>query len=61
MKNNQSNEIDVRTLILIIITIMALINGLMSCTTSKAVYRIGNDWKPANAKSELTGWSRLTK
>jgi len=55
MKKNESNEIDVRTLILIIIAIMALINGLTSCTTSK-VYRIKDKWSTAPERSSVTGW-----
>jgi hypothetical protein len=55
------NEIDTPTLIIIMFLLMALINGLMSCTTSK-VYRIKEDkWSHAPIRSAVTGWKYEVK
>lgn len=32
-----------------------------SCSTSQAVYRIKNEWKTAEKKSSVTGWSYQNK
>ena len=56
------NEIDTPTLIVIVFLLMALINGLMSCTTSKASFKIKDDnWSHAPAKSTITGWKYKIK
>jgi len=53
----KKNEIDTPTLIVIMFLMMALINGLMGCTTSK-VYRIkDNKWSNAPVRSTVTGWT----
>jgi hypothetical protein len=52
-----TNKIDTPTLILIMILMMALINGLMSCTSSRTVYQIKNGWAPHPTKSSATGWT----
>jgi len=51
-----TKKIDTPTLILIVILMMGLINGLMSCTSSKAVYQIDSKWKPMPRNSATTGW-----
>lgn len=38
-----------------------LATALFSCTSSKVVYRIGNDWKPAPTVSQMTGIKYTTK
>lgn len=38
-----------------------LATALFSCTSSKVVYRIGNDWKPAPAISQMTGTKYIVK
>jgi len=44
------------TAILILILLMGLINSLMSCTSSKVVYRVNDKtWKTASKTSEMTG------
>jgi hypothetical protein len=52
-----TNKIDTPTLILIMFILMALINGLMSCTSSRAVYQIKDEWTPRPTKSSVTGWT----
>ena len=52
-----TNKIDTPTLILIMILMMALINGLMSCTNTKIVYQIKDKWTPHPTKSSITGWT----
>jgi hypothetical protein len=52
-----NNKIDTPTLILIMILMMALINGLMSCTNTKIVYQVKNTWTPRPTKSSVTGWT----
>jgi len=52
-----SDKIDTPTLILIVILMMGLINGLMSCTSSRTVYQVENGWKPGPTKSSATGWT----
>jgi len=32
-----------------------------SCSTQKVVYRVGDGWKQAAQKSEVTGWARTIK
>lgn len=32
-----------------------------SCSTQKAIYKIGDGWKQASQKSEMTGWARESK
>lgn len=57
-----TKKIDTQTLILIIILMMGLINGLMSCSTSEAVYQQGNgSFKSMPKKSETTGWYYVEK
>jgi hypothetical protein len=51
----KKNQIDTQTLILIMFLLMALINGLMSCTSSK-VYRYKEGWSTAPIRSNVTGW-----
>jgi hypothetical protein len=42
--------------------IILLLGILMtSCRSSKAVYNIGNGWKPAPKTSTMTGWVLKTK
>ena len=53
-------EIDAPTLVLIIILMMALINGLTSCSTAK-VYKIKDQWSAAPKTSSATGWSYSKK
>ncbi len=44
------------TAILILILLMGLINSLMSCTSSRVVYRVNDKtWKTASKTSEMTG------
>lgn len=43
---------------LILVALVFLITFLTSCSTPKAVYRIGDGWKQAAQKSEVTGWTR---
>lgn len=53
-----TNKIDTPTLIVIVILMMGLINGMMSCTSTKAaVYQSGSEWKPMPVKSSITGWT----
>lgn len=53
-----TNKIDTPTLILIIIMMMALINGLMSCSTSTRItYQVEGKWTPGPTKSSVTGWT----
>jgi len=53
-----TNKLKTEHLILIMILMMALINGLMSCSTgSKIVYEIKDGWKPHPIKSSVTGWT----
>lgn len=57
-----TKKIDAQTLILIIILMMGLINGLLSCSTSEAVYQQGNgEFKPMAKRSETTGWRYIEK
>lgn len=51
-----TSKITTSQLILIVIIMMGLINGLMSCSTSKIVYDGGKGWKPMSTKSDNTGW-----
>jgi len=52
-----NNKIDTPTLILIMILMMALINGLMSCTSTRTVYQVEDKWTPGHTKSSVTGWT----
>jgi hypothetical protein len=52
-----NNKIDTPTLILIMFLMMALINGLMSCTSTRTVYQVKNTWTPRPTKSSATGWT----
>ena len=54
-------EIDAPTLVLIIIIMMAIINGLTSCKSSKTVYELKNGWSQMPTKSEITGWNYTSK
>lgn len=57
-----TKKIDTQTLILIVILMMGLINGLMSCSTSRIVYQQGNgSFKSMSKKSEITGWYYIQK
>lgn len=57
-----TKKIDTQTLILIIILMMGLINGLMSCATSELVYQQNDgSFKPMSKKSEVTGWNYIGK
>jgi len=56
----KKNEIDTQTLVLIMFLLMALINGLMSCTTSK-VYRYKEGWSTTPTRSSITGWKYEAK
>ena len=54
----KQQKIDPPTLILIIILIMALINGLTSCTTSRVTYQQdmeGKVWRTHSDVSTMTG------
>jgi hypothetical protein len=51
-----TNKIDTPTLILIMILMMALINGMMSCTSTKVVYQVKNGWSKMPTRSTSTGW-----
>jgi hypothetical protein len=46
---------------LILVALMFLIAYLTSCSTQKVVYRVGDGWKQASQKSEVTGWARTIK
>ena len=50
-----TSKLKTEQLILIIIIMMALINGLTSCSSSK-VYKIKDGWSKMPTKSNLTGW-----
>jgi hypothetical protein len=40
------------------VIIVVIIAALTSCSGTKPVYRIGDGWKQAAQKSEVTGWNR---
>jgi len=52
-----TSKLKTEQLILIIILMMALINGLMSCTSTRVEYQVGNKWTPGPTKSSATGWT----
>jgi len=54
-----TNKIDTPTLIVIVILMMGLINGLMSCTSSRSVYQQDQEgivWKTGPKVSTVTGY-----
>jgi len=56
-----TNKLTTEQLIVIVILMMGLINGLMSCTSSKMIYLQDTQtqkWTPAPKHSEMTGWTR---
>ena len=56
-----TNKLTTGQLIVIVFLMMALINGLMSCTSTKPVYQQDQDgivWKVGPKTSEMTGWIR---
>ena len=46
---------------LILVALMFLIAFLTSCSTQRVVYKVGEKWKQAAQKSEVTGWVRTLK
>ena len=46
---------------LILVALMFLIAFLTSCSTQRMVYRVGDGWKQAAQRSEVTGWARKLK
>ena len=53
------NELTTEQLVLIVFIMMCLINGLMSCTSSRAVYqqdKEGTVWKIGPKVSTVTGY-----
>jgi len=46
---------------LVFVVIVIMIAALTSCSGTKPVYRIGDGWKQAAQKSEVTGWARTLK
>jgi hypothetical protein len=54
-----TNKIDTPTLIVIVILMMSLINGMMSCTSSRPIYQQDQDgivWKTGPKTSTVTGY-----
>ena len=51
-----TSKLKTEQLILIIILMMALINGMMSCTSTKVVYQVKNGWSKMPTRSTSTGW-----
>jgi len=51
--------INIWWLFVIIVVIIAVITP--GCSSTKPVYRIGDGWKQAAQKSEVTGWARTLK
>jgi hypothetical protein len=54
-----TNKIDTPTLIVIVILMMGLINGMMSCTSTRSVYQQDQDgivWKMGPKVSTVTGY-----
>ena len=41
-----------------IIVGLALLSSMTSCSAQKALYKVGEGWKPMSSKSEVTGWDR---
>ena len=55
MDSNKIKQIkQIGTAILIVIAIAIVLFG---CTTSKDLYKIGEQWRPGPSKSMVTGWS----
>jgi hypothetical protein len=54
-----TNKIDTPTLIVIVILMMGLINGLMSCKTVYLKDSQTNKWSSQPKKSQVTGWNYL--
>jgi len=52
-----TNKLTTSQLLLIVIIMIALINSMMSCTSTKVVYQKGSDWQPMSSKSAVTGWT----
>ena len=52
-----TNKIDTPTLIVIVILMMGLINGLMSCKTVYLKNSQTNKWTCQPKKSAVTGWT----
>lgn len=52
-----TNKIDTPTLIVIVILMMGLINGLMSCKTVYLKDSQTNKWSSQPKKSQATGWN----
>ena len=46
---------------LILVALVFLIAFLTSCSTQKTLYKVGEKWKQAAQKSEVTGWARTLK
>jgi len=44
-----------------IIVGLALLSSMMSCSAQKTLYKVGEKWKQAAQKSEVTGWARTLK
>ena len=57
--NQKLNVMKSTTALLLLILMMALLNSLMSCTTSnKVIYRVDEKaWRPAPKSSEMTGYT----
>jgi len=59
LKRMNKNELTTEQLVLIVFIMMLLINGLMSCTSSRAVYlqdQEGTVWKTGPKVSTVTGY-----